>query len=239
MSTKIQWLDDIRETYAVYDRPEPIRDWALGFISGHRFYVFIYLLIGITALYALQAWIWPVANTPQTLIGIIWSYGTILWVTQILPVGLGLMGLIAFEHPEQEHLDTILPIKTLVSFRIVSRGNNTEALTATINSCLTEMIRTPLFPIIVEVVIDEYNPALLPRPTAHIKYIVVPKHYQTKNHSLYKARALQYALENSSLLNTAWIVHLDEESHLTSSGIKGICAMIREEANSDELGDIL
>jgi egghead protein (zeste-white 4 protein) len=52
---------------------------------------------------------------------------------------------------------------------------------------------------------------------------------------LNKARALEYALEHSPLPQKAWIVHLDEETQPTSSGIKGIAMMIQEEEASGKL----
>jgi egghead protein (zeste-white 4 protein) len=96
------------------------------------------------------------------------------------------------------------------------------------------MAKTPLFPYVIEVVTDHANLAL-PPPNEDLRYIVVPKDYYTPNKSLYKARALQYALEHSPLPDDAWIVHLDEETQPTASGIKGTCAMIHEEEESRAL----
>jgi egghead protein (zeste-white 4 protein) len=93
------------------------------------------------------------------------------------------------------------------------------------------MAKTPLFPYVIEVVTDTVRPSL-DMPNDDIVYLTVPKDYQTPNRSLYKARALQYALENSELPADAWIVHLDEETQPTSSGIKGIAQMIQEEEAS-------
>ncbi|MBA3488118.1 MAG: glycosyltransferase family 2 protein [Longispora sp.] len=53
--------------------------------------------------------------------------------------------------------------------------------------------------------------------------------------SWFKARALQYAIECSPLPDDAWIVHLDEETQPTRSGIEGITQMIREEEHSGKL----
>lgn len=209
--------------------PEPKRDWNVGdVLSGHRVYVIAYLFAGIVALYKIQVWLWPVGRIPNTMMEIAWSYGSLLWIAQTIPIGLGFAGLLIFQHPK--HLDKVRPINKLVSLRIVSRGTNVEALTKTIRRCQREMAKTPLFPFIIEVIIDIYNERL-PKGI-NLRYIVVPNNYSTKNGSLYKARALQCALETSPLPDDAWIVHLDEESHLTSSSIKGICDMIQEEKTS-------
>ena len=56
--------------------------------------------------------------------------------------------------------------------------------------------------------------------------IVVPEWYQTKNHARFKSRSLEYALEYRRLhrYNTkdTWILHLDEESFITSQTLVSI-----------------
>ena len=141
----------------------------------------------------------------------------------------GLVGMLMYRHSRT--LDAAVPIPQMVSWRIVSRGTNLAALTATIRRCQNEMAKTPLFPYVIEVVTDSITP-VLDVPSDDIVHITVPRDYQTPNGTLYKARALHYALENSLLPPDAWIVHLDEETQPTSSGIKGIAQMIREEEAS-------
>ncbi len=194
--------------------------------------VVFYMFVGMTALFALQSWLWPQSRAPHTIWESIWSWGALLWLGAAIPGTCGLIGMLMYRHPE--HLDTVSPINNLVSLRIVSRGTNVRALTGTIRRCQREMQKTPLFPYIIEVVIDTKN-IKLPTPNNDLRYINVPRKYQTENESLYKARALQYAVEHSPLPDNAWIVHLDEETQITSSGIKGICAMIREEETSGAL----
>lgn len=212
---------------------EPARDWSLGPLSGHRLQVVAYMAIGMTLLYVLQSWLWPVSKPPHTIIEHIWSWGSLLWLGAVIPGTMGLAGMLTFRHPKR--LDTVKPINTLVSWRIVSRGTNVEALFETIRRCQTEMTKTPLFPYIIEVVIDNPLNTNLPPPNNDLRYIVVPHEYHTLNEALYKARALHYAVEHSPLPDNAWIVHLDEETQPTSSGIKGICAMIKEEEASGTL----
>jgi len=213
-------------------RSEPVRDWSFGPLSGHRLMVLTYLITCMAALYMFQAWLWPVTKAPHTTLEEIWSWGSLLWVGAVIPGILGLAGLLSYKHPKT--LDRSGPITNFVSFRIVSRGTNIEALTETIRRCQTEMAKAPLFPYTIEVVTDTQN-INLPTPNDDLQYITVPKDYVTKNDTKYKARALQYAVENSPLRDDAWIVHLDEETQLTASGIKGICTAIREEEESGEL----
>lgn len=198
-------------------------------ISAHRLLVVGYMTIGMVILYALQEWFWPNGRLPQAPIEIIWSWGSLLWLGAVIPGSFGLVGMLLFKHPK--HLHTVKPIKNLVSWRIVSRGTNVEALTSTIRRCQEEMKKTPLFPYIIEVVTDTQILNLVP-PTDDVRFIVVPTNYQTPNKSLFKARALHFASLYSPLPDKAWIVHLDEETQPTASGIRGICAMIKEEEKS-------
>ena len=72
-----------------------------------------------------------------------------------------------------------------------------------------------------EVVTD--NAIGLPK-NIHVREIVVPAEYQTRKGTKYKARALQYCLEEgvNQLSDADWIVHLDEETLLTESSVIGI-----------------
>ena len=211
---------------------EPVRDWSIGMLSGHRFRVIAYMLVGIVLLFVIQSFLWPRSTTPHTVTEYILAWGSILWLGAVIPGTLGLLGLLSFKHPK--HLDTVEPIKNIVSWRIVSRGTNEEALNRTIERCQEEMRKTPLFPYIIEVVTDTNSfPPL--KTDIDVRSIVVPKDYQTPNKSLYKARALHFAAQNSPLPNDAWIVHLDEETQPTASGIKGIANMIAQEEATGEL----
>ncbi|CAJ0597694.1 unnamed protein product [Cylicocyclus nassatus] len=74
---------------------------------------------------------------------------------------------------------------------------------------------------IFEVVAD--NAIHLP-PQPRVRKVVVPTSYRTKSGAKFKARALQYCLEDDAniLQNNDWIVHLNEETLLTTNTICGI-----------------
>jgi egghead protein (zeste-white 4 protein) len=207
-------------------------DWAIGFVTGHRVRVVAIFLAGITALTFLQHLFWPYLVAPSTGLGAVWSWGSLLWLGPLVAALLGMVGLLAYRHPTR--LGAVRPINKLVSWRVVSRGTNIEALSQTIRRCRAEMNRSPMFPYIIEVVIDENPIDRLPQGD-DIRYIVVPADYRTPSGSLFKARALHYACEHSPLSPEAWIVHLDEETHPTPSAIRGIAAAIREEDASGAL----
>lgn len=191
------------------------------------------MVLSVIFLYWLQDVVWPEERTPFTLAEKVESAASLVWLGAVLPGICGLLGLLMYRHPQELH--RVQPIDHLVVFRIVSRGHNREALRSTIFRCVSEMQKTPLFSYLVEVVIEDV-PGVGELPKSdHIRYVVIPGHYSTPNTSLYKARALQYALEVSDIPDDAWLVHLDEETQPTSSGIRGICQMIREEEESGRL----
>ena len=110
-----------------------------------------------------------------------------------------------------------------VTWRIVSRGRNSDALADTVEAIRRAMIAAPLFRYRIEVVTDE--PVNLGEGGDLFCYVVPPE-YQTRNSSRWKARALVYAYETSSLSQTGWIVHLDEESWPSRSCVHGVAAYV-------------
>jgi beta-1,4-mannosyltransferase len=210
---------------------EPRRDSGFGFASGHRAFVLICMLVTTLGIFSFQRWAWPTGKQPASWFGSLWAMGSILWVVPIVPGIVGLIGLLWYRHPND--LDDVRPIRQLVVFRIVTRGTNAEALSSTISRCRREMAATPLFRYLIEVVTDSEGTWAL--GANDLVQIVVPPNYTTKARSLFKARALQYAVENSEVPSDAWLVHLDEETHLTSSAVKGIAKMVREEEKAGTL----
>lgn len=212
---------------------EPRRDWSIGFITGHRTRIIVCMTLITLALFAYQDWLWPNGRRPDNTWQEVWSWGSFLWITATIPGTLGLFGMLYYRHPTT--LDDLPKINNLVSFRIVSRGQNIDALRSTILRCRTEMAKTPVFEYLIEVVVEQ-GTELHKLPTGDdIVYLVIPDAYATPNGSLYKARALQFALEHSTVSDDTWLVHLDEETQPTASGIKGICKLIFEEEASGQL----
>jgi beta-1,4-mannosyltransferase len=176
----------------------------------------------------------PVGKPPTTPFDTVWSWASLLWLSGMLPGTVGLLGAFAYRHPTT--LDDAQPINRMICWRIVTAGKNIDIVLRTVRRCQNEMAKTPLASYIIEVVMDKCdNVLLLPQHDKDVRIIVVPEDYRTPNSSRFKARALQYALLHSSISDTAWIVHLDEETQPTSSAIKGICNFIRREEQSQEL----
>ena len=176
----------------------------------------------------------PEGRLPTTLVDQIWSSSSLLWLSALLPGTIGLFGTLTYRHPTT--LDNVEPINRTICWRIVTAGKNINIVLSTIRRCQSEMAKLPLALYIIEVVMDYGdNICLLPTNDKDVRVIVVPKDYRTPNNSRFKARALHYALLHSSISDTTWVVHLDEETQPTSSSIKGICKFIRQEELSQEL----
>ncbi len=192
-----------------------------------------YTWFAVLALYFVQTTAWNSGSiaVAESTAERLWQSGSLLWLIAIPSVVPGLIGLMAFRYDNE--LDSVSRIRNVVCLRIVSRGTNTQALIDTIDRARSEMAKSPLFAYVIEVVTDITNTAL-PHAADDLRYLVVPVDYQTSKGSKYKARALHYALEHSPLRDDAWLVHLDEETHLTSSGVKGIAKMIAEEEASGQ-----
>jgi egghead protein (zeste-white 4 protein) len=114
-----------------------------------------------------------------------------------------------------------------ICFRVVTKGiypnlvkKNVER---NINICSSIGLFNFIFEIVTEKAID------IPK-SMFIKEIVVPFNYRTSRKTLYKARALQYCLEDNvnTLNDDDWIVHLDEETVLTKASVIGILNFIAE-----------
>jgi len=170
----------------------------------HRAFVVALTIACVGVLWLLQDYVWPGSPRLHGTLAAVWTGSGLLWLAPLPASVFNLVGLLCYKPSRNRH--AAAPIQQLVSWRIVSRGTNTDALSATIERCREEMRAAPLFPYIIEVVTDVVNP-LLPRGP-DIVHIVVPDTYQTSNGSRFKARALQFALEHSALPDDAWIVHL-------------------------------
>lgn len=198
----------------------------------HRLLVVVAMIVTTGSLYAIERRLWP-ANPvlPGWLEGV-WSWLSLLWLAPAIPAICELAGLLIYRQPRWAATDQ--PIPQLLCWRIVSRGINVRALTATILRCRAESQALPLFPYVIEVITDTAHDGL-PAPADDLRYIRVPRDYQTPEGTRAKARALHYALQVSPLPRDAWIVHLDEESQPTPSGIRGIARMIAEEEANGQL----
>ena len=109
----------------------------------------------------------------------------------------------------------------LICFRVVTRGDYPELVRFNLERNISTCINAGLDRFMFEVVTDkELNLPKNPR----FREVVVDPAYRSRSGCRYKARALQYALEDNVniLESTDWIVHLDEETLLTQDVVNGI-----------------
>lgn len=187
------------------------------------------MAVSFAVIWLLQDLLWGRGRVPTTWLELLVVATSVSWVLAFPSAVLGTVGLVMYGRRPRP---TASAVRNTVSFRIVSRGQNADALRGTIASIRGAVAGQPLFPYRIEVVTD--IPVELGDGPDLVHY-VVPPDYQTPNRSKYKARALEYALHASDLPDDAWLMHLDEESHATPSLVRGIAIAVREEEASGEL----
>src|SRR5690348_15193843 len=130
---------------AVRSKPAPgrheYRQQSRRETARHRVLVTVLVALATAAFYAVQLYLWPHNPLPRGRAQEVWSWSGLIWAVAFVPAVFELTGLYLWRAP------TAPPrrIENLVCWRIVSKGLNTEALTATIEACRREMWRTPLF----------------------------------------------------------------------------------------------
>lgn len=202
---------------------EPFRDVS-GLITVHRTALFSFITVVLVSLLHFRSFIFPNTGVSSAWSSEWWAQPawSFLLVLPIMHYAISFVGAMLFHFDTK--LDKVRPISTPVVWRIVSRGFNTDCLLETISRCREEMRKNALFPFLIEVVTDG-NTFIAP-DAPDVVHLKVPPTYKSPNNTMFKARALHYASQYSVIPDEAWVVHLDEETRPTSSGIKGISAFI-------------
>ena len=114
-----------------------------------------------------------------------------------------------------------------ISIRVVTRGDYSQLVQNNVTRNMKTCLDLGLDKFMIEIVTDK---ALNLPKNSRVRELVVPASYKTKTNSKFKSRALQYALEDEvNILNDDdWIVHLDEETLLTESSLRGILNFLFE-----------
>jgi hypothetical protein len=128
--------------------------------------------------------------------------------------------------------------QVLLIVSYVSKGVNQNALKRSLSATKKELDSMNVWyeiEIVTDIEVPEEN--RIPATNGSIHYLEVPKDYKENTELKYKARALQYRLEQrTDRLNRdkidwqnsgVWVLHLDEESVITSQAIIGIKDFIR------------
>lgn len=114
-----------------------------------------------------------------------------------------------------------------ICIRVVTRGDYPQLVRTNVLRNLNRCLDSGLENFLIEVVTDKLIGLESHR---RVREIVVPPSYRTKSGALFKARALQYCLEESvnCLSDNDWVVHLDEETILTENSVKGILNFVMD-----------
>jgi egghead protein (zeste-white 4 protein) len=133
-----------------------------------------------------------------------------------------MLGLILFNaFREKVFLKGSPLLAPFICIRVVTKGDYPELVHGNVAKNIKTCIAAGMENFWVEVVTDRaVNLPSNPRS----REVVVPTSYQTKTGALFKARALQYCLEDdvNVLRDEDWIVHLDEETLLTENAVHGV-----------------
>jgi len=163
---------------------------------------------------------WETYGTAGTLLLYSLRVLTFLALPQVI---FNLLGLTLFNtFPEKVVLKGSPLLAPFLCIRVVTRGDYPDLVKANVARNINLCLDVGLENFIVEVVTDRLIPGLA--AFSRVREVVVPPSYTTKSGALFKARALQYCLEEdvNILSDTDWIVHLDEETLLTENSIRGV-----------------
>ena len=204
-----------------------VRNWLfrLGVIAS--------MLVIFLAIRHLKGVAWPQGGHPaHNLFDQIVAWSALTWILMVPWAIADVAGWLLYRRhtPVTEEARGGIPSRTIpypVVFRIVTRGDQPVTVIATVNAVLEAMRARPSFRYRVEVVSDVPVEGLPSHASVHA--IVVPADFETSNGATHKARALHYALCASTLPDDTWIMHLDEESHVTEELIAGIREAVSEE----------
>lgn len=168
---------------------------------------------------------WEKYGTARTLFLYSLSFMTLLQLPYMLCVFFGLTLYNAFSNKVVLRRNPM--VTPFICFRVVTRGDYPDMVKANVLRNIQTCLAIGLKNFAVEVVANK--PVNISRQK-RIREIVVPENYVTKNGTLFKARSLQYCLEdNVNILEpNDWIVHLDEETILTENCVKGIINFVTE-----------
>jgi egghead protein (zeste-white 4 protein) len=181
--------------------------------------------------YALMSWLWRTSNPSKGTAVDVLDGLSFVWLVLAVPILFNVLGVLSFRRSRTAASDDT-PVTIPVCFRIVTRGTNVEAVRRSVAAVKETMTRSPLFPYTIEVVTDHEVPGV---DGETVTVLRVPTSYETLRGARFKARALHFALDVSTISDSTWLFHLDEETHITPGVVSGIRDAILEEERSGEL----
>lgn len=207
-----------------------LRQHEAAIVSGLVFFA-------ISAIYNLLWTRFTILQAPDTWYGQAQCYLLYLWLLAAPQTVLNLQGFL-FTHSRQPifTLDSAWDaLNTPLHIRIVTRGTNPGAVQRTIEADRAVIAAfTDLHGVRPRVTIEVVSDNRLP---IDVVQYVVPPDFQTPHGALFKARALQYAIGAVSAAHNAWILHCDEETQITLSGLTGCLQFMQEEIETVKTGE--
>jgi egghead protein (zeste-white 4 protein) len=165
------------------------------------------------------------------------SYLICTWLLAVPQTVLNLQGYL-FTHPRAPIFTPDRAwdaLHTPLHIRIVTRGTNPGAVQRTIEADRAVLAAfTDLHGICPRVTIEAVTDNQLP---IDVVQYVVPSDFTTPHGALFKARALQYAVGAVAVADNAWILHCDEETQLTLSGLTGCLQFMQQEIETVHPGE--
>lgn len=158
--------------------------------------------------------------------GVVWAI--VLYVLRFMPLLalpqalFNFLGVVVYNaFPEKVALKGSPLLAPFICIRMVTRGDFPDLVKRNLLRNMNTCQDVGLENFMMEVVTDK---AIHLPKHARIREVVVPSTYRTKTGALFKARALQYCLEDevNILSDSDYIVHLDEETILTRNSVRGI-----------------
>ena len=143
-----------------------------------------------------------------------------------------LIGIIFFGPFDESNIKPIPAFAQLpfICIRVVTRGSFPKLVRKNVVNNIETTKACGIKDFVVEVVTDHpiYIEKDLQNYAEYLKETVVPENYKSNLDTKKKARALQYCLEKqvNTLKKDDYVVHLDEETLLTTEAIKGITNFI-------------
>ena len=203
---------------------------AAAIVSGLVFFT-------ILAIYNVLWTRFTILQTPDTWYGQAQYYLLYAWLLAVPQTVLNLQGFL-FTHPRAPifRLESAWDaLHTPLHIRIVTRGTNPGAVQRTIEADRVVLAAfTDLHGVrprvTIEVVADNRMPI-------DIAQYVVPSDFKTPHGAMFKARALQYAVGAVSVAHNAWILHCDEETQITLSGLTGCLQFMQQEIETVNPGE--
>lgn len=123
--------------------------------------------------------------------------------------------------PGDPQIEKPISLVPFICFRVVTKGDYPELVQNNVQRNINTCLDAGLKNFIIEVVADKSTSLV---SSLHVREVIVPADYQTSSGAMFKARALQYCLEDrvNQLDDEDWVVHLDEETLLTVNSVRGI-----------------